>query len=216
MNDVTLHLGDCLAVMRDIPDASVDCVLTDPPYGKKASKGTNGFGDSKNRRYVGEWDNDPPSIEYFNEIRRIAKQSIIFGGNYFTDKLEPSNCWIIWDKKGGMRFENPFADCEMAWTSFSRVVKKYTLVQQGFVTHSQDERFHPTQKPTELMRMILKDFTKDGETILDPFMGSGSTGVACQLENRKFIGIEKDENYFAIAEKRIAEVAKKEPLFMAA
>jgi site-specific DNA-methyltransferase (adenine-specific) len=145
---------------------------------------------------------------------RHHAQSIIFGGNYFADLLPPSNCWIVWDKKGHHKFNNPFADAELAWTSFSRVVKKYTLVQQGFVTEAKEARFHPTQKPVELMRQIIRDFTKEGETILDPFMGSGSTGVAALLENRRFIGIEKDENYFNIAKARINEATQKEPLFV--
>lgn len=208
-----LHHGDCLDVMATLPDASIDCVLTDPPYGKKASKGTNGFGLSDNRRYQGEWDKERPSQECFDLIRRVSLQSIIFGGNYFADLLPPSNCWLIWDKKGSHQFVNPFADGELAWTSFTRVVKKYTFVRQGFVTDAKEARFHPTQKPVELMRQIIRDFTKEGDTILDPFMGSGSTGVACELENRNFIGIEKDAGYFEIAKNRIEGVRQNEPLF---
>ena len=162
-------------MMGGYADEFVPLVLTDPPYGKKASKGTNGFGSSAVRNYTGDWDKQRPPQECFDEIRRVSKDSIIFGGNYFADLLPPSNCWIIWDKKGQHAFKNPFADGELAWTSHKRVVKKYTLVQQGFVTEAKEPRYHPTQKPVELMRRIIRDFSKEGDTILDPFMGSGST-----------------------------------------
>jgi DNA modification methylase len=209
-----LHHGDCLEVMKSIPDGSVDCVLTDPPYGKNADKGTNGFGDSAVRQYAGGWDSKRPTREYFDRIRELSPKVIVFGGNYFADLLPPSNCWLIWDKKGFKRFDNPFADAELLWTSMSGVVKKYTLIQQGFVTEDTELRYHPTQKPVALLREIIRDFTKEDDTILDPFMGSGSTGVAALLENRNFIGIEKDENYFNIAKERIEGVTKREPLFM--
>ena len=110
MKKFELWHGDCLELMKNIPDGSVDLVLTDPPYGKKADKGTNGFGSAKNRRYGGGWDNKRPSKEVFEEMLRIGKNVIVFGGNYFADMLPPSNHWIFWDKKGDIAFQNPFAD----------------------------------------------------------------------------------------------------------
>lgn len=98
--NITLLQGDCLELMKNMSDKSVDLVITDPPYGKKADKGTNGFGKSKNRRYSSEWDNFTPSKEYFDEIFRIGKNAIIFGANYFPQFLKPSTHWIFWDKKG--------------------------------------------------------------------------------------------------------------------
>jgi len=195
--------GDCLEKMRDIPDGSIDLVLTDPPYGKKADKGTNGFGSSKNRRYTSEWDSVVPSKEVFDEILRVGKHVIIFGGNYFAHLLPPSKCWLVWDKKGDIKFQNPFADCELIYTNFTKPVKKYTFKQQGFITDSKDKRYHPTQKPSELIQKLIEDFSDDGSTILDPFMGSGTTGVACKNLNRNFIGIELDEQYYNIAKERI-------------
>ena len=197
--------GDCLELMKNIPDGSVDLVLTDPPYGKKSDKGTNGFGSAKNRRYGGGWDRKRPSKEIFDEMFRIGKNIIIFGGNYFADILQPSNHWIFWDKKGDIAFQNPFADGELIYTTFKKPIKRIVFKQQGFITDSKDKRYHPTQKPSELVEMRIKEYSKEGDTILDCFMGSGTTGVACVNTNRNFIGIEIDDGYFNIAKKRIEE-----------
>lgn len=200
---VELMQGDCLELMKNIPDKSVDLVLTDPPYGKKADKGTHGFGSAKNRRYGGGWDNKRQGKEYFNEIMRVSKNAIIFGGNYFCDMLPPSTHWIFWDKKGDIQFHNPFADGELIYTTFRKPVKRIVFIQQGFINDSKDKRYHPTQKPSELVQILLEKYTLDGDTILDPFMGSGSTGVACVNTGRNFIGIELNENYYNIAKQRI-------------
>ena len=205
MKAFTLWHGDCLELMKNIPDGSVDLVLPDPPHGKKADKGTNGFGSAKNRRYGGGWDSKRPSKEVFDEMLRIGKNVIIFGGNYFSDMLPPTNHWIFWDKKGDIAFQNPFADGELIYTTFKKPIKRIVFKQQGFITDSKDKRYHPTQKPSELIEMLIKEYSKDGETILDCFMGSGSTGVACVNTGRNFIGIELDKDYFAIAKKRIEE-----------
>ncbi len=117
--------------------------------------------------------------------------------------------WIIWDKKGDIQFDNPFGDCEMAWTNIDRKsVKKYTVIQQGFVAKER-ERFHPTQKPVELFSYILRDYTKEGDLIFDPYLGSGTTAVACKELNRNYIGIEISQKYCDIAEKRIKSISNK-------
>lgn len=198
-------LGDCLEIMKQYPDNHFDLLLTDPPYGKKASKGTNGFGSAKNRQYDEDWDTKPPSQEYFDEIVRISKNQIIFGGNYFTDKLPPSNCWIVWDKIGQHKFDNPFADCELAWTSFNKVVKKYTVVQQGFVKDDKEPTVHPTQKPSKLLRQIIRDFAKEGDTIFDPFAGSGSTLRAAKDLGFHAEGVEIQEKYIGVIKQKTAQ-----------
>ena len=203
-----LYNGDCLEYLKTLKDNEIDVIITDPPYGKKADKGTNGFGCSKNRRYNDNWDNKIPSKEVFDEILRVSKKAIIFGGNYFAHLLPPSKCWIFWDKKGDIAFKNPFADGELIYTNFTKPVKKIVFKQQGFITDSKDKRVHPTQKPSELMEILINEYTKEDDIILDCFMGSGSTGVACMNINRKFIGIELDENYFNIAKQRIEEACK--------
>lgn len=197
-----LH-GDCLELMKRIPDKSIDLTITDPPYGKKADKGTNGFGSAKNRRYSGNWDSNRPSQEVFNEIFRISKNVIIFGANYFCDMLPPSNHWIFWDKKGDIAFQNPFADGELIYTSFRKPINRIVFKQQGFITDSKDKRYHPTQKPSELITELVRRYSNDSAVICDPFMGSGSTGVACLNSGRNFIGIEKDDHYFNVAQNRL-------------
>lgn len=196
---------DCLEGLKEIPDKSVDLIVTDPPYGKKADKGTNGYGAAKNRRYSGEWDRTIPAPEYFSEMQRVAKNIIIFGGNYFCHLLPPTNGWIYWDKKGEIPFKNPFSDGELIYTSFKGPLKKVTFKQQGFITDSKDKRYHPTQKPSELVGLLIEKYSNPGDVILDPFMGSGTTAVACIKTGRNFIGFELDEKYHAIATQRIQE-----------
>ena len=203
-----LYNGDCLEYLKTLKDNEIDIIITDPPYGKKADKGTNGFGCSKNRRYNDNWDSKIPNKEVFDEILRVSKKVIIFGGNYFAHLLPPSKCWIFWDKKGDIVFKNPFADGELIYTNFTKPVKKIVFKQQGFITDSKDKRVHPTQKPSELMEILINEYTKEDDIILDCFMGSGSTGVACMNTNRKFIGIELDNNYFNKAKERIEEACK--------
>lgn len=202
----TIYNQDCLKGLQSLPDKSIDLILTDPPYGKKADKGTNGFGAAKNRRYAGGWDKEAPPQQVFNEMFRVAKNLIIFGGNYFGNMLPPSNCWIFWDKKGDIAFQNPFADGELIYTTFKKPVKKIVFRQQGFITDSKDKRYHPTQKPTELVQILIEQFTEPGEIICDPFLGSGTTAVAAVKTGRHYIGYEIDPGYFQICCDRLDEV----------
>lgn len=201
----TIFNQDCLVGLKALPDKSIDLILTDPPYGKKADKGTNGFGAAKNRRYVGGWDGMIPPPELFNEMFRVAKNLIIFGGNYFGHLLPPSNCWIFWDKKGDVAFQNPFADGELIYTTFKKPVKRIVFKQQGFITDSKDKRYHPTQKPTELVQQLIEMFSEPGQLICDPFLGSGTTAVAAVKSGRHYIGYEIDPGYFQICCDRLDE-----------
>uniref|UniRef100_A0A6M3JP43 Putative methyltransferase n=1 Tax=viral metagenome TaxID=1070528 RepID=A0A6M3JP43_9ZZZZ len=200
--------GDCLQVMKGIPDKSVDLVLTDPPYGIGAYKtGTMGGGvlakQSKFEKV--EWDSEIPQKIVFDEMIRISKNQIVFGGNYFVEYLKNSSCWLVWDKDNG---DNNFADCELCWTSFKTAVRKYKWKWQGMLQQNakcKDHRVHPTQKPRQLISLILQDYSKEGQTILDPFLGSGTTAVACKELGRKYIGIEINPKYCEIAERRLAQ-----------
>lgn len=205
MEKDTIFNDDCLPKLKELPDKSIDLILTDPPYGKKADKGTNGFGVAKNRRYLGGWDNKIPPEELFNEMRRVAKNMVIFGGNYFANLLPPSNCWVFWDKKGDIAFQNPFADGELIYTTFKKPVKRIVFKQQGFITDSKDKRYHPTQKPTELVQQLIEMFTEPGQLICDPFLGSGTTAIAAIRTGRHYIGYEIDPEYFQICCDRLAE-----------
>ena len=202
----TIYNQDCVDGLKLLPDKSIDLILTDPPYGKKADKGTNGFGAAQNRRYAGGWDKEAPPQAVFNEMFRVAKNLIIFGGNYFGNLLPPSNCWIFWDKKGDIAFQNPFADGELIYTTFKKPVKRIVFRQQGFITDSKDKRYHPTQKPTELVQTLLEMFSEPGQVICDPFLGSGTTAVAAVNIGRHYIGYEIDPGYFQICCDRLDEV----------
>ena len=195
--------GGCLEYMQTLPDKSIELILTDPPYGKKADKGTNGFGAAKNRRYAGGWDGKRPDKAVFDEMQRVSKNMIIFGANYFADMLSPSNCWIFWDKKGEIKFQNPFADGELIYTTFKKPVKRIVFRQQGFITDSKDKRYHPTQKPSELVQKLIEMFTEEGQTVFDPFIGSGTTAVAAIRAGRKYLGCEIDSEFCDICEQRI-------------
>lgn len=214
-----IYQGDCLTLMKEMPDKSVDLVLTDPPYGIKIGIKTNRgvgvqsktlFGRNVNSGMPGKTDflnfddSEPPKQEYFNELFRISKNQIIFGGNYFD--LPSSPCWIVWDKDNG---ENDFADCELAWTSFPSAVRLFKWRWNGLLQQDmahKEKRQHPTQKPLPLMMWCLEKYSKPGMTVLDPFMGSGTTCVACKKLGRNYIGIEKEPEYIKIAEKRLEKV----------
>lgn len=196
--------GDCLSVLSSFPRDSVDLILTDPPYGVNAAKGVGGFGSSKtDKHYEDDWDSVTPVKEVFDEMLRVGKKVIIFGGNFFTDKLPVNGHWIVWDKKGGINFDNPFGDCELAWTNIDKKsVKKYTVIQQGFISAEKD-RYHPTQKPVSLFNQIISDYSDGGGLILDPFIGSGTTAIAAKQLGKDYIGIEISKKYCEIARERI-------------
>jgi site-specific DNA-methyltransferase (adenine-specific) len=203
---IKLILGDCLEEMKKIPDKSIDLVLTDPPYGINRDKQAMGRGGgiAKHIDYGKyDWDNKIPDKVYFNEMMRISKNQVIFGGNYFVEYLKNSPCWIFWDKNNG---ETDFADGELAWTSFTTAVRKIKYTWSGMLQGNMKEkdfRQHPTQKPVSIMRWILEKYSQKGQSIIDPFMGSGTTGVACKELGRNFIGIEIEPKYFEIAQRRI-------------
>jgi len=203
---IELILGDCLEVMKGMADKSVDAVITDPPYGVGRDKGFEGFGafgaPIARKRYQGEWDNKRPEKSYFDEILRSSNKSLIFGGNYFSDLLPVGNHWVVWDKKQTMP---TFGDCELVWTNVKRNSVKWITREWNGLLGKEENRQHATQKPLKIMKWLIVNYTNEGDTILDPFMGSGTTGVACVQTGRNFIGIEIDPTYYAIAEKRIKD-----------
>ena len=150
------------------------------------------------------WDNKIPGIGEFYEMKKISKNQIIFGGNYFTQHLYASPCWIVWDKLNG---SNDFADCELAWTSFPTAVRKYVWRWQGMIQEKKGQykelRVHPNQKPAGLFVAILRGYSAKNELTLDPYLGSGTTAIACERLNRRWIGIEISKEYCDIAVDRI-------------
>jgi len=225
MSDIQIIQGDCLEVMKTFDDNQFDLVLTDPPYGIKearndnASRGrargglnNNAMGYSKDYP-IEAWDDSPPSQAYFDEMLRIGQEQIIFGANHFSDKLPRSSCWIVWDKDNG---NNDFADCELAWASYKKAVRKFVWRWHGLFQEdmkNKEERFHRNQKPSGLFAQILERYTNEGDTVLDPFLGSGTTAVACERMGRNCVGIEISEEYCNIARKRVQEEKDKMGLF---
>lgn len=199
----TLHLGDCRDVLPALP--RVDLVLTDPPYGigidgQKQSVNRNPKHNRKAHDFMG-WDNETPERLVFELLRYKSAGQIVWGGNYFTDKLpHPTKGWLFWDK--GQRGLT-MSDGELAWTSFDFPTRAYTLNRAEL---AQDGTEHPTQKPVRLMAWCL-GLVPEAKTVCDPFMGSGTTGVACVRLGRQFIGIEREERYFEIACRRIEQAA---------
>ena len=136
----------------------------------------------------------------------------IFGGNYFVEYLHNSPCWLVWDKNN----TGNFADCELAWTNFKSAVRKYLWTWNGMLQHdmkNKDIRIHPTQKPLKLFEMILNDYRNENDLILDCFSGSGTTAVACHNLKRRFICIEKDEDYYKASVERLKDVQSQLKLF---
>ncbi len=204
---IDLRLGDCLEVMKTISDKSIDLVLTDPPYGigmdnqkvrtKPNRPNTHGRG-GELQYAVADWDKSPIGKEYFDEIFRISKHQIIWGANYYCSYLPNSYGWLYWDKQMG---ENNFSSGEFAFQSYFTKSSAFSFPSMRV----KGTRNHPTQKPVELMRWCIQQakYYDIPLTILDPFMGSGTTGVACKELGRNFIGIEISPEYYKIAERRI-------------
>lgn len=206
IGDATLYLGDYREILPTL--GKFDAVVTDPPYGIDYGK-AGGFSQSsgwKDWRGKAEWDESRPARDTFDAMRAISGDQIIWGGNYFTDYLPPVMRWLVWDK--GQR-DFTLADCEFAWTSQNKAAR---IPSYARGKAAQDGKEHPTQKPIELMVWCLS-FLPKAKTILDPFMGSGTTGVACVQVGRQFAGIEREQSYFDIACRRIEEAQKQPRLF---
>jgi DNA modification methylase len=211
IGECTLYLGDCAEIMAHV--GKVDAVVTDPPYGIKEARNDNAsrskLATSKDYGSA-DWDDEPCSSEKIELMKSISKWQIIFGGNYFA--LGPTSCWLVWDKENG---ENDFADCELAWTNLRKAVRRINWRWHGMIRKGQEERFHPTQKPLGVMEWCLTH-VPGAKLVLDPFMGSGTTGVACVKSGRKFIGIEQHEPYFDIACERIRKAYAQPDFFVQA
>jgi site-specific DNA-methyltransferase (adenine-specific)/modification methylase len=207
IGDAQLWHGDCLEILPTLP--KVDAVVTDPPYGigensRKVASRRNLAAPKDYGEF--DWDRAPPSPDLINALRERSEWQAFFGGNYFH--LPPSSCWLVWDKLNS----GDFSDCELAWTNWPKAVRRMQWRWNGMIRQGNEERYHPTQKPLAVMVWVINLCPK-ADIVLDPFMGSGTTGVACVKLGRKFIGIEIEPKYFDIACRRIEEAWKQPRLF---
>lgn len=208
---------DNMVMMARYPDKFFDLAIVDPPYGIKE----NGNRDlvpkgaaTKRVKYHSElWDQSAPSQEYFSELKRVSKNQIIWGGNYFN--LGPTRCYLFWDKRGTCP-GNDFADGELAWTSFNTSVRKFTYLWNGMLQQDMKNktvRIHPTQKPTALYEWILKTFAKTGDKIIDTHLGSGGSRIASYDLAFDFYGCEISTKYYLDQEKRFKTHIAQQKLF---
>lgn len=203
---------DCMEGMKQYPDKYFDLSIVDPPYGIDISKELSKRGDtcSKNgyRKYaMKDWDNAVPDAAYFDELFRVSKNQIIWGGNYFS--LPPSRCFIVFDKR---QRDFSFADAELAWTSFKTSIRCFDY-SRGKMQSESMGKFHPTQKPIALYKWLLQNYAKAGDKILDTHLGSGSSRIACYDMGFDFTGYELDKDYFDAQEKRFNTHIQQQKLF---
>ena len=213
---IKLHNADCLEAMRLMEDNSFELSIVDPPYGigmatSMSQNGKNkckGWGDYEEKK----WDHAIPSPEYFQELKRVSKHQIIWGGNYFTDHLEQSQGWIIWNK---CQRAFTLADGEMAWTSFDKALRIFDYARGSALSSNikTGGMWHPTKKPVALYTWLLERYAKPNDRILDTHLGSGSIAIAAHNLGYDLTGYELDKDYYAAACKRLENHQKQLRMF---
>ena len=192
---ITLYNADCMEVMKTFKDKQFSLAIVDPPYGI-------GFANKIREAKTKNWDNSIPTDEYFSELKRVSKNQIIWGGNYFN--LHPTRCFIFWYKHQPVK---NFSDGELAWTSFNSIARCFDYPYFGNI-NTEQQRIHPTQKPIKLYEWLLLNYAKEGDTILDTHFGSLSIGIACEKLGFELTAIELDKDYYQMAKKRLLDFKK--------
>lgn len=188
---------DCMKGMKEFPDKYFDLAIVDPPYGIGVKTNMGRRKTAKNNsNSPANWDRSIPDKLYFDELFRVSKKQIIWGGNYFY--LPPTKCFLIW-RKPQISEEVSFSMCEYAWTNLDGTAKEWIGMS------NEKSRIHPTQKPIALYEWILNRYTKEGDIILDTHVGSASSLIACYRANHKYVGFELDEQYYKLSKQRLAE-----------
>lgn len=211
-----------MKLMAEYPDKHFDLAIVDPPYGIGASdykRGGTQYGNSKAKCKVytpKNWDNGAPDEEYFNELFRVSKNVIIWGANHFISRLPyDSSCWIVWDKDNGEG--SGYADCELAYTNFKTAVRRIKYRWAGMLQQKMGDqkeiRIHPTQKPVDLYKWLLKNYAEDGMKILDTHLGSGSIAIACHDYKFDLVASEIDKEYYDATMKRVSNHLAQTVLF---
>ena len=212
-----LHNIDCMAYMATLPDKAFDLAIVDPPYGIDVAK-TGNVGGGKLAKVTNygakNWDSKAPDFNYFNELKRISKNQIIWGANHFISHIPDasSSCWIVWDKQN----TGNFADCELAYTSFNTAVRKFSFMWNGMLQgdmKNKENRIHPTQKPVKLYEWLLTNYAEKGQKILDTHLGSGSIAIACNNLGFDLVGCELDQDYYKAACDRINQATAQTRMF---
>lgn len=219
IGNAKLYLGDCSEVLAGMID-KVDAVVTDPPYGigessakvasrqRRVGSSSRAVADQRDYGHF-DWDQCAVDEDLISRVRTFGTWAVIFGGNYYA--LPASKCWLVWDKENG---DNDFADCELAWTNLPKAVRRIRYLWNGMLRANGEQRGdHPTQKPIGVMEWAINHIPEPNNIILDPFMGSGTTGVACMNLGRSFIGIEREPKYFDIACRRIEDAQRQARMF---
>lgn len=197
----TIYHGDCAVIAPQL--GVFDLLCTDPPYGIGEARGKNRSRTKLARAKdygVSGWDDAPPDQWVLDMLRARTRFQIVFGGNYFS--LPPSSCWLVWDKENG---ENDFADCELAWTNYGTAVRRKRHRWAGMLQEIREHRVHPTQKPLAVMSWAIGLCPVRPTTVIDPFMGSGTTLRACKDLGVQCVGIEREERYCEIAARRMGQ-----------
>ena len=199
---IELSNEDNMQLMARYEDNHFDLAIVDPPYGIDINKsGRLGHYGGKGKK----WDNETPDKEYFTELKRVSKNQIIWGGNYFD--LPPTRCFLIWDKQQPEGVS--FASCEYSWTSFDKSAKTFYMRPQN----ADNIRIHPTQKPVKLYEWLLMNYAKEGDKILDTHLGSGSIALACHNLKFDLTACELDAEYFKAAQKRLKQHQQQMTIF---
>lgn len=210
MVSVDLRCGDCLEIMPTLDAAPINAIITDPPYGMGWVSPPSPRRPKSGRGIVGD------EVPFDPTWMLVYKTVVLFGAHHYANLLPPSRGWVVWDKRNGMP-SNDQGDADLIYTNAANRVLTYRQVWNGggslLAENGPIRSIHPTQKPVALMIWLIERFTLQGDTVLDPYMGSGSTGVACVQTGRNFIGIEIDPGYFAIAQRRIADAQAQPRLF---
>jgi site-specific DNA-methyltransferase (adenine-specific) len=212
-----VYLSDCMEFMKQVTDKFFELAIVDPPYGigEDGEKNHSRRKLAKPTKYTPKkWDKYAPEKTYFDELIRISKNQIIWGANHFISKIPyDSSCWIVWDKENG---DNDFADCELAWTSFNTAVRIYKYKWAGMLQgnmKNKEIRIHPTQKPVQLYKWLLKNYAKPNDKIFDSHLGSQSSRIAAYQMGFDFWGTELDAEYFEAGCKRFNLVTSQTTLF---